>query len=51
MVAGNDTPVMPTTVFLPSATASATGEILPTRTLDLFRPGTVRETYGVEGTQ
>jgi len=37
--------------ILPTTTPTPTNQILPTRTLDLFRPDTVRATYAAKATQ
>jgi len=37
--------------FLPTRTPTPTAQILPTRTLDLYRPDTVRATYAAEATR
>jgi hypothetical protein len=39
------------TATLPTTTPTPTAQILPTRTLDFYRPDTVRATYAAEATQ
>jgi hypothetical protein len=47
----NETATISGLGFLHSATPTPTSQILPTRTLDLYRPDTVRATYAAEATR
>lgn len=46
----NEVPTSSEAVSLPSSTPTPTSQILPTRTLDLIRPDTVRATFAAQAT-